>query len=319
MTDNIQFQRGLSLIEFMKLYGQEGLCEAYLEKTKWGKGFECSKCQSKDFRRITYKDQVMYRCKSCKHRNSLKQGTLFENTKLPLTKWFLAIYFLTQGKKGISALDLMRKIDVNKNTAWLMRQKILATMSSREEGQMLDTSVQIDDVYSGGKKEGKAGRGAENKQAFLACVSVDESGNPFKAKFAPVKSFTQEEVENFAKQYIAKGTQVKSDGLGAFNFFSKSENYLHDRVKVHTEDKEQKKENFELFNAINTLISNLKNFISGIHHNVTHKYLQNYFFEFQYRFNRRFDLKALWDRFMHTAINLFQPLTLSKIQKRALC
>ena len=137
---------------------------------------------------------------------------MFENTKLPLTKWFLAIYLLTQTKKGASGMDLKRKLGVNKDTAWGMRQKILAVMKSREDEQMLYNQVQIDDVYYGGKLEGKSGRGSENKQAFLA--------------------------------------------------------YEHSKTFMNNENKEVQKKNFKKFNAINTLISNLKNFLRGTHHDV---------------------------------------------------
>jgi transposase-like protein len=167
MTNKIQFQKGLSLEEFIKNFRNEKQCAEYLEKLRWGRGFLCSKCGGEHYTRNWKDKRLFYRCKSCRHRNALISGTMFENTKLPLTKWFLAIYLLTQTKKGASGVDLKRKLGVNKDTAWGMRQKILAVMKSREDEQMLDNQVQIDDVYYGGKLEGKSGRGSENKQAFL--------------------------------------------------------------------------------------------------------------------------------------------------------
>ena len=312
MINKIQFQKGLSLEEFIKNFRNEKQCAEYLEKLRWGRGFLCSKCGGEHYIRHWKDKRLFYRCKSCRHRNTLISGTMFENTKLPLTKWFLAIYLLTQTKKGASGVDLRRKLGVNKDTAWGMRQKILAVMKSREDEQMLDNQVQIDDVYYGGKLEGKSGRGSENKQAFLAAVSTDGFGNPLKVKFHTVNSFSKAEVSCFAKKYIKEGAIIHSDALAAFNALN--ENYEHSKTVMNNENKEVQKKNFKKFNAINTLISNLKNFLRGTHHDVSDKYLNKYFAEFQYRFNRRFDLRAILDRFLYVSVNYFKPLTLNRIK-----
>ena len=117
MTNKIQFQKGLSLEEFIKKFRNEKQCAEYLEKLRWSKGFSCSKCEGEHYTRHWKDKRLFYRCKSCRHRNTLISGTMFENTKLPLTKWFLAIYLLTQTKKGASGMDLKRKLGVNKDTA----------------------------------------------------------------------------------------------------------------------------------------------------------------------------------------------------------
>ena len=317
MANNIQKQKGISLIDFLERFDSEEKCERYLEKLKWGKGFICSKCGgAKYYKSKTKNGRLFYRCKSngCKHRNHLLVGTMFQSTKLPLKKWFLAIYFMTQGKKGISTLDLMRKLNVKEDTAHLMKLKIMALMESREDGTRLESLIQIDDAYYGGKHEGKSGRGSENKQAFLAAVSTDEEGPPLKVKLKPLKSFTKAGVANFAKKFLAKGAKVFSDALNAFNFFSESEDYEHYRTNM---SKGNKKENYKKFNSINTLIANLKSFIGGIHHCVSEKYLVKYFAEFQYRFNRRFDLKALPDRFFYTSVRYSTPTTLNNLKNEA--
>ncbi|MCH2228247.1 MAG: IS1595 family transposase [Candidatus Caenarcaniphilales bacterium] len=317
MANKIQKQRGISLIDFLENFDSEEKCERYLEKLKWGKGFSCSKCGGTEYYRSKTKtNRLFYRCKSrnCNHRNHLLVGTMFQATKLPLKKWFLAIYFMTQGKKGISTLDLMRKLNVKEDTARLMKLKIMAVMESREKTSQLENLIQIDDAYYGGKHEGKAGRGSENKQAFLAAVSTDEKGHSLKVKFATLKSFTKEGVANFAKKFLAKGSEIYSDALKAFNFFSESEDYEHQQTNM---SKGNKKENHQKFNSINTLISNLKSFIGGIHHSVSSKYLNKYFAEFQYRFNRRFDLKALPERFFYTAVHYCEPSTLYNLKYQA--
>lgn len=316
MSNNIQQQRGISLVEFQKRFSTEKQCKNYLEKLKWGKGFTCSKCGCTDYYRSKTKNRIFYRCKlrDCRHRNYLLSGTMFQGSKLSLVKWFLAIYFMTQGKKGISSLDLMRKLDVNKKTARLVKLKIMNVMESREEASKLENFIQIDDAYYGGRHEGKSGRGSENKQAFLAAVSTDKDGHAQKAKLKPVKSFTKEEVSNFAEKCISKGSEILSDALGAFNFFSESSDYKHEQTNMSKGDK---KEKYKKFNPINTFIGNLKSFLGGIHHNVSAQYLSKYFAEFQYRFNRRFDLKALSDRFLYVAVHHSIPTTQYNLRLRA--
>ncbi len=99
------------------------------------------------------------------------RGTIFENTKLPLTKWFLAMFFITQSKSNISPLSLKRHLGVSYDTAWLLKHKLMAVMAEAEAGRKLAVRVEIDDAYLGGIRPGKAGRGSENKVPFVAAVN----------------------------------------------------------------------------------------------------------------------------------------------------
>lgn len=104
--NRIQFQRGLSLTEFLKLYGMEAQCEAALEEARWPEGFVCPCCGGKTRSVFKADSHNLYQCKACRHQTSLTAGTLFQKTKLPLTTWFLAIYLVSQAKAGLSALAL---------------------------------------------------------------------------------------------------------------------------------------------------------------------------------------------------------------------
>ncbi len=163
-ANKVQFQRGLSMAEFLEHYGSEDGCEASLIALRWPQGFACPVCggpASCSFRR---EGRLYWQCASCRHQCSVISGTIFESTKLPLTSWFLAMHLLTQSKNNVSALELGRHLGVSYKTAWLLKHKVMEVMRVREDSRQLSGRVEIDDAYLGGELSGgKAGRGCENK------------------------------------------------------------------------------------------------------------------------------------------------------------
>lgn len=160
----IQFQKGLSLHNFLKSYGTEEHCRNRLFKMRWPAGFICPTCGCKRYYFVTTRN--LYQCTMCKHQSSLISGTIFEASKLPLTTWFLAIYFITQSKDGLSGLHLRRLLGISVNAAFRMKQKIQHVMKSADDSLRLKNLVELDDVYWGGKK--KAGsEAAEHQEKFL--------------------------------------------------------------------------------------------------------------------------------------------------------
>ena len=143
----------------------------------------------------------LWQCIRCKQQVSLTAGTLFDNTKLPLTTWFLAIYLLSQSKNGISALDLKRQLGVSYNTAWRLKHKLMQTMRERDDSQPLRGIVEIDDAYLGGETSGgKRGRGAERKTPFVAAAQVSADGRPERLRLSPVAGFRKRALQAWAEQ-----------------------------------------------------------------------------------------------------------------------
>jgi len=217
MTMNrVQFQPGLSMAEFMDRYGNDDKCEAALIESRWPEGFACPSCgcgQSSSFRR---EGRLYFQCTACRHQCSVISGTIFEATKLPLTRWFLAMHLLTQSKNNVAALELMRHLGVCYKTAWLIKHKLMEVMRVREDSRVLDGRVEIDDAYLGGELPGgKTGRGSENKVPFIAAVQTTPDGQPQFACFAQ-QPFTTEEVAAFAAKSLATSATVVSDGLWCF-------------------------------------------------------------------------------------------------------
>ena len=217
MTMNqVQFQPGLSMAEFIELYGSDDKCEAALIESRWPDGFACAACgcaQSSSFRK---ERRLYFQCTACRYQCSVISGTIFEATKLGLSRWFLAMHLLTQSKKNVAALDLMRHLGVCCKTAWLVKHKLMKVIRVREDTRLLDGRVEIDDAYLGGERSGgKPGRGSENKVPFVAAVQTTPDGQP---QFVCLRQqpFTHEEVAVFAARSIAPSATVVSDGLWCF-------------------------------------------------------------------------------------------------------
>jgi transposase-like protein len=157
----VQFQKGLSLIEFNRRYGTDEQCHAALIKMRWPNGFVCPHCAETEHSYSTARQ--IFQCSACRVQTSARAGTIFHKSRTPLAKWLLAIYLITSSKNDIAALELARQLGVKWDTAWLIKQKLMEVMRQRNATYKLEGDVQIDDAYLGGEKPGKVGRGAANK------------------------------------------------------------------------------------------------------------------------------------------------------------
>jgi hypothetical protein len=291
--NKVQFQKGLSMQEFIDRYGSVEQCEQALMSWRWPQGFVCPACGSEVYSSFRRGTLLYLQCTACRHQCSLISGTIFEATKLPLTRWFLAMHLLTQAKNNVSALELMRHLGVSYRTAWLIKHKLMETMRQREQGRQLSGRVEIDDAYLGGELPGgKSGRGSENKVPFLAAVQTTEDGQAIKVCLSP-RPFTKEAVADFMRQSLVLPLTLVSDGLGCFTAVAGS-GAVHERIITGGGAASVK---LPQFRAVNTLLGNLKTAITGTYHAFKFaKYAHRYLAEFQYRFNRRFDLRRILGR-----------------------
>ena len=290
--NKIQFQAGYSLFELFQNYGTEEQCHQALYKWRWPSGFNCPECGCQQY--CVIKTRRLYQCNRCHHQTSVISGTIFEQTKLPLTKWFLAIHLITQSKTGLSALSLMRHLGVSYNTAWRMKQKIMQVMKERDDSHPLSFIIQLDDAYWGGKR----GRGSANKVPFVAAVSLNEEGHPIAMNMSVVKGFRLNEISKWARRHVQPNSTVISDGLPCFSAVKNAGCFHLSIVTGGGPNSVSKKE----FTWVNTMLGNVKNAITGTYHAVNAKHLPRYLAEFCYRFNRRFQLENMLPRFGYVAV-----------------
>lgn len=294
----IQFQPGLSMADFIRQYGTEAKCYRALYKARWPQGFRCACCQHRSRSRFRREGRVYYQCRACRHQTTLVSGTMFENTKLPLTAWFLAMHLLTATKTNLSALELKRHLGVNYKAAWRLKHKIMQAMTDHEETRQLAGFVQLDDAYLGGERDGgKRGRGAEGKQPFVVAVSCDAHlERPTFAVIEPIRAFDNASLRDFTARRLAQGAEVFSDGLACFAQVVEQD---HPHTVLITGGGRAATE-VQGARWVNVLLSNLKRAISGRYHAFRQaKYARRYLAEAAYRFNHRFRLSDMLQRLLH--------------------
>jgi transposase-like protein len=281
--------RGLSEVEFRGRFGTEEACCQALFETRWREGLTCPACGHRGF--CALKTRRLFQCNRCKKQVRLTAGTVFQDTKLPLTTWFAAIYHLTQAKGGISSVELGRRLGVKQGTAWLTRHRLMRAMAAREaEKPRLSGRVEIGDAYLGGERQGgKRGRGAAGKTPVVAAVETTAERKPRRLKLTVVKGFRKREVEKLAERDFAPGSNVVSDGLSCWPAVEKAG---CDHFPMVT-GSGRRAANRTPFRWVNTTLGNIKTAIAGTYHHVSAKHAQSYLTSFAYRFNRRFQLDSI--------------------------
>lgn len=296
--NRVQFQRGLSLPRFLAAYGSDAQCREALQRWRWPNGFACPNCGHAGH--CALRHRPVLQCNRCRTQTSLTSGTLFAATKLPLRTWFLAIYLLTQSKVGRSALALARELGVSYNTAWLLKQKLMQAMKERDDGHRLDGWVQIDDAVWGGEhRGGKRGRDAPGKSPLLAAVACNEAGRPVHMRMSRIANVRRETLKQWAARHLAPQARTVSDGLMGLRGLADA-GHQHEVIVTGGGVNSA---THPRFHWVNTMIGNVKNALRGSYHGLRAKHLPRYLAEFNYRFNRRFELEQLVPRLAYAVVH----------------
>ena len=296
--NKVQFQKGLSEAQFDALYGSEPLCHAALVRWRWPEGFECPGCEGRAHCIVKRGARILRQCNACRKQTSVTAGTIFASSKLPLRLWFKAMYLLTQSKKGVSSIELARRLGVTQTTAWTLKHKLAQVMIERNAAKSLRGEVQMDDAYLGGSRSGKSGRGAAGKTPFMAAVSMTSDGKPDRIVLRRVARFSKTAIAGFARAALEAGARVISDGFRSFPAVTEA-GCAHTPVKTGSGAKAAKNPRFKW---VNTLLGDIKAAIVGTYRAVRPKHAPRYLAEFEYRFNRRYRLEAMIDRLAYVSL-----------------
>ncbi|HEY2714571.1 MAG TPA: IS1595 family transposase [Chthoniobacterales bacterium] len=270
------FKADMNLPKLIELFGTEDKCRAYLATLRWPNGVTCPKCHSKSISTLT--EREVYDCNACRYQFSTTSGTIFHDTHLSLAKWFQAIYLMTESKKGMSALQIKRTLNIAYQTAWHLCHRIRFAM--REvRSELLSGVVEVDETYVGGKVRGM-GRGYKGNKA-IAIGAVQRAG---KIRLQVIEHADKETLHKFIKDNTAPDTEaIYTDELPAY-WGIEDEDTIHRSVNhsaeewvvgdVHT-------------NGIESVWSLLKRSIIGSYHRVSIKHLDAYLDELEHRFNNR--------------------------------
>ncbi len=293
----VQFQKGLSEDVFDALYGTEEQCHAKLVSLRWPNSFECPECGEGSHCIVKRGERRLFQCNACRKQTSVKAGTVFASSKISLRLWFKAIYHLTQSKKGISSIELARRLGVTQTTAWIMKHKLAQVMLERNGAKLLKGAVQMDDAYTGGERPGKRGRGAAGKTPFVAAVAVTENGEPDQILLRRVAGFRKASIGRLARKALDPDARVISDGLACFTAVTEA-GCTHTQIKTGGGAKAARK---PAFKWVNTVLGNIKSSLTGTYRAIREKHVPRYLAEFAYRFNRRYNLEAMIARLAYVA------------------
>lgn len=270
-----------SLYELLQAFPTEQSCVEHLESLRWPRGIICPLCGSS--RKIyRLKRGVNFKCADCQKSFSVRKGTIFEESRLPLRKWFMAGWLVATHRKGIPSTQLAREIGVTQKTAWFMESRLREVMGNmNDHGGPVDGVVEADETYLGGKERNKhnskksnAGRGVAGKQPVVGARS--RSGR-VKAKMVPDTSKIT--LQGFIRSNVAPGSILYTDEhrsyLGLHDYRHDSVNHTvgeYVRGLTHTQ-------------GIESFWAMLKRGYIGVFHHFSWKHLHRYLNEFEARWN----------------------------------
>jgi transposase-like protein len=312
----------MNLIDVSKHLATDEQCLAFLERVRWPDGTRCPTCGNDKIGNIERKSRTknkrvqLYVClePTCKQQFSATSGTLFHDSHLPLHKWFLAIALIMDAKKGISAKQLERHLEVNYRTAWYLAHRIRKAMADGNGGGLLSGIVEVDETYVGGHHKGHGAgphtgnkdivvgirqRGGSLRMIHVADISSDTLGKHIRENVAhDVEMVVTDEYSGYPPAMVKAGVH------GSKHKTIRHKSGVYVQGDVHT-------------NTVESAFSLFKRGIVGSFHKVSIKHLNRYLSEFEFRFNNRDNQNLFRDAVKHLVITKQMPyreLTAEKIQ-----
>ena len=276
MKKNTDPESQMNVMKLIERFGTDAKCRKRLSQLRWPNGVQCTRCESESISTLAERDQ--YDCNKCRYRFSVTSGTIFHDSHLPLIKWFMAIYLMTESKKGISALQMKRTLGVAYKTAWYLCHRIRAAVRDAN-AELLRGIVEVDETYVGGKTRG-TGHGYRGNKA-IAIGAVQRGG---KVRLQVIEHATKATLHKFIAENTASDTEaIYTDQLPAYNGIA-DEDTRHESVN---HSKEEWVRGDVHTNGMENVWSLLKRSIIGAHHRVSMKHLDAYLDELEHRFNNR--------------------------------
>lgn len=274
----------LTIFEFQERFPDEEACFHYFFEKKWPNGFDCPRCHHNQAYKL--KKRKLMQCKSCKYQASVTAGTIFHKLRQPLSVLIWACYWIATTKKGISALEIKRKLGFKSyQTAWTLTHKIRKAMKS--SGQYpIQSDVEFDETFLGPSEKPD-----DDRRAVVKTVVETDGSSMGRAYLEHIQSQKSQEVESFIQKTVAPGVIIKTDGHVSYKILK--EQYQHKPHIMY-----DKKDNEKHLPKVHIVAANLKMWLRGTFNHLPYKHAQRYLDEFCFRFNRRWKLENIFDKLM---------------------
>jgi transposase-like protein len=269
----------ISTFKLFEIFPDEATARTYLEGRLWPNGVKCPTCKSGE--RITTRRDGFYRCNACKLDFTVRTGTIFERSHVPLHKWLYAMYLLVTARKGISSMQLAKEIGITQKSAWFVLHRLREACN--DENSNLKGLIEVDETFIGGKEMNKhdknklkAGRGSVGKVPVLG---MRERGG--KTLAMTIEATSREEIQSAIHARVEAGSTLMTDEHAAYDgmdeLLFRQERVNHSageyvRGMAHT-------------NGIESVWAVLKRGLTGVYHHASLKHLGRYVDEFSFRLN----------------------------------
>lgn len=277
-----------TLQQFFAKFPNDEACLEYLKEKRYPGGVTyCEKCQQeRKHHRVT--GRPAYACDYCAKMISPMAGTIFEKSSTSLRTWFYAMYLMGSTRCGISAKQIQRETGVTYKTAWRMFKQIRSLLSDGDL-QLEGPTVEVDEMYYGGKRKGQHGRPMRGDKKKTPVVAIVQRKGRVVAKVMP--DLRSANVLRVIRNHVTPGSTIYTDEYSIYDRIPRMQakdgklaRFVHKRIRhasgvyvmgdIHT-------------NSVEGLWSLIKRGIGGVYHSVSPEYLQSYLDEYTFRYNRR--------------------------------
>jgi transposase-like protein len=273
-----------SITELEKAFPDETACVTYFRDMRWPEGVKCVHC---DATKVYTLKNLTFKCGACAKKFTVRNGTIFEDSKLPLTMWFRAIFLMISNPKGVSSMEIHRQLGVTQKTAWFVVQRIRELTIAMGKKPIMAGTVQVDEMYVGGKEKWKhANKKSEGAQGYgsyktkTGVIGLIEKGGELRIE--KIRSGGAQTIKKHVLRNVELGSTVHTDEAVSYRWMSN--HFAHESINHRLGEYVR---GDVTTNDLEGAFGHFKRSVTGVYHQVSDEHLNRYLAAFAWRWNRK--------------------------------